>query len=124
MTERKTTRTAGSYRPAPSRPERRSLAQPPDDGQLLKVVAFLTERQPYNVLRLAAWKAGEDEALECYRRRRPLPPRTRAELDAMLEERMRLEHGIAARCETDAAGLVTLLFDFLALAAVLFLLIG
>lgn len=96
----------------------------PEDGQLLQALAFLTERQPHNVLRLAAWKAGDDGVLESYRQGHPLPRRTRGELDAMLEERLQIERRTGARCESAAAGMVEIFFDFLALAAVLLLLLG
>ena len=96
----------------------------PDDAQLLQVLGFYTERSSYNVLRLAAWKAGDGDALAAYRKGRPLPKPTRDVLDTMLRDYMRSEREAAMYCERSASGMAWLSLDFLALAAVLFLFIA
>lgn len=96
----------------------------PDDRQLLNALGFYTERTPYNVLRLAAWKAGDGDALRAYQKGHPLPPGTRDILEEMLDSHLRSERQAAARCCDAASGVAWLAFDFLALAAVLLLFIG
>ena len=96
----------------------------PSDSQLIQALGFYTGRSPQNVLRLAAWQAGDGDALGAYRKGRPLPARTRDILEEMLNGHLESEREADARCRDAAGGMAWLSLDFLALAAVLLLFIG
>ena len=93
------------------------------DAQLLNSLAYLSGSKLYSLLRRVSWSVGEATDAKLFYKGHPLSAATRARLQDMLRERVRVEQEVLDNCRQASAQIMEFVALFVGLAAAMLFLL-